>query len=107
MKIEGVVEVKSETGTPVYHLQLSLIGFDQKGKEIGQKPLEEGKVILRDSESLPFSISLPLQGGEVQFGLWVFYRFNPVYGGSGKRASLISYLEETWYWTFQDICPQD
>jgi len=51
-----------------------------------------------------FHISLRLEGGEVDFGLWVYYRYIPVYGGA-RKVRRISY--EFYNWTFREICPQE
>lgn len=107
MGIEGLVEVKGQSESAVYGLQLRLIGFDRAGEAISQKPLMIGRYKLQESMPYHFTISLPLQGGETEFGLWVYYRYIPSWPGGGKKVSRISYSSETYSWTFRDICPKE
>jgi hypothetical protein len=104
--IDGLVEVKGESNTSVYALQLKLIGFDAKGKAISE---QSGRVpVYKMDQDMPyrFHITLPMQGSEVDFGLRVYYRYIPVYGG-GMKVSRISYGWEFYDWTFRELCPQE
>jgi hypothetical protein len=106
MTIDGIVEVKSQSNSPVYDLQLKLIGFDAKDKEAGEQLLKIAPYKIFTTSPVPFRISIPLKGDEADFGFWVYYWYYPAYGGS-KKVSRISYITDTWYWTFRDICPKD
>ncbi len=107
MTIDGIVEVKSQSNSPVYGLQLKLVGFDVKDKKESEQLLKIAPYKIFTDMPVPFHLSVPLKGDEADFGLWVYYWFYPAYGGAGKKASRISYITDTWYWTFRDICPKD
>ena len=105
--IEGLVEVKGQSNTPVYGLELKLIGFDAQGNPISEESLQVSRYKLEQSMSFPFHISLPLKGGEADFGLRVYYRYIPAYGGAGPNVSRIAYSMDFWEWTFRELCPKD
>jgi hypothetical protein len=107
MTIDGIAEVKGQSNSPVYGLQLKLIGYNAKEKKISEQLVKIAPYKLFSDMPNPFRISLPLKREEVDFGLYVFYWFYPVYGGDRPRASRISYIYDTWYFTFRDICPKD
>jgi len=107
MTIDGIAEVKGSSNSPVYDLQFKLIGYNAKGKAVSQEPLKIAPYKLFSDMPNPFHITIPLKGDEVDFGLYVFYWFYPAYGGARPEISRISYIYDTWYWTFRDICPQD
>jgi len=105
--IDGLVEVKGQSNTSVYGLRFELIGFDAKGKAISK---QSGRVpVYKMDQNMPyrFHITLPLQGSEVDFGLRVYYRYIPVYGRGGMKASRISYGFEFYDWTFRELCAQE
>jgi len=107
MTIDGIVAVKSQSNSPVYDLQLKFIGFNAKDKAISEELLKIAPYKIDTDMPVPFRISVPLKGEEADFGLSVFYWFYPAYGGAGNKVSRISYIYDTWYWTFRDICPKD
>jgi hypothetical protein len=107
MTIDGIAEVKGQSNSPVYGLQLKVIGYNAKDKKVSEQLLKIAPYKLFSDMPNPFHISLPLKGEEVDFGLYVFYWFYPAYGGARPETSRISYIHDTWYWTFRDICPKD
>jgi hypothetical protein len=62
---------------------------------------------LEPSTAFRFHLSLPLKGGEADFGLWVYYRFIPAYGGAGPMVSRIAHGMEFYNWTFRELCPAE
>ena len=107
MTVEGIAEVKGQSNSPVYGLELKLIGYGEKDKRLGEQHLKIAPYKLTPNIPVPFHLSVPLRGDEVDFGLWVYYWFYPTYGGAGPKTSRISYITDTWYWTYRDICPKD
>lgn len=107
MGLEGLVEVKGQSDSPVYDLSMGLIGFDAEGKAIGEEAISIERYKLDQGVPLRFEVSLPLKGGETEFGLRVYYRYIPIYGGAGPKASRIAYSMEFYNWTFRDICSSE
>jgi len=104
--IEGMVEVKGQSNSPVYNLQLKLIAFNEKGRPM------RGELIAAPHKLLPsmsyrFHLSLPLKGRETDFGLRVYYRYIPAEGGAEPTASRIQYSMDFYDWTFREICSQE
>ncbi|MDH7500733.1 MAG: hypothetical protein QHH30_10180, partial [candidate division NC10 bacterium] len=101
--IEGMVEVKGQSNSPVYDLQLKLIAFDEKGRPIGEEVALAPHKLLPNM-SFRFHLPFPRKGEEAEVGLRVYYRYLSAEGGGGPRASRISYSMDFYDWTFGGLC---
>lgn len=105
LKIDGLIEVKGQSNSPIYGLRLALVGLDEKGKALREATVTAPPKLLQGTSFL-FRLTLPYQGKESDFGLRVFYRYLAAEGG-GTKVSRIAYSMDFYDWTFREICPSE
>jgi hypothetical protein len=105
LAIEGMIEVKGQSNSPVYGLRLTLVGLDQEGRAITETAVIAPPKLLQGG-SFRFRLTLPYRGKESDFGLRVFYRYLAAEGG-GMKVSRIAYTMDFYDWTFREICPPE
>ena len=107
--IEGLATVPPWVATNIYHGELTLVGLDAKGKRQGEATGYLPSVLVMSS-SAPFSVTLPLTGGEARVDLHYAYDFIGNRGGEGQKFThrpwhVVPVGSARFNWSVPSACP--